>query len=118
VPEKTNEITAIPELLDQPAEAGQLEGALLPIDAIGCPVEMASKIVEHKADFLLPLPYFMAGRYEEALPILNRLALENYSGLPGQCEPGRWPCWAGLAKRKAGFRRAEAATGSDHRGAR
>jgi predicted transposase YbfD/YdcC len=46
VPEKTNEITAIPELLDQPAEAGQLEGALLPIDAIGCPVEMASKIVE------------------------------------------------------------------------
>ena len=55
VPEKTNEITAIPELLDQLAEAGQLEGALVTIDAIGCQVEIASKIAEHKADFLLPL---------------------------------------------------------------
>jgi hypothetical protein len=33
VPEKTNEITAIPELLDHLAEAKQLEGALVTIDA-------------------------------------------------------------------------------------
>jgi hypothetical protein len=33
VPEKTNEITAIPELLDHLAETGQLEGALVTIDA-------------------------------------------------------------------------------------
>ena len=55
VPEKTNEITAIPVLLDQLAEAGQLEGALVTIDAMGCQVEIAAKIIEHKADFLLPL---------------------------------------------------------------
>ena len=55
VPEKTNEITAIPVLLDQLAEAGRLEGALVSIDAMGCQVEIAAKIVEHKADFLLPL---------------------------------------------------------------
>jgi predicted transposase YbfD/YdcC len=55
VPEKTNEITAIPVLLDQLAAAGQLEGALVTIDAMGCQVEIAAKIVEHKADFLLPL---------------------------------------------------------------
>jgi predicted transposase YbfD/YdcC len=55
VPEKTNEITAIPELLDHLAEAGQLEGALVTIDAIGCQVDIAAKIVERKADFLLPL---------------------------------------------------------------
>ena len=55
VPEKTNEITAIPVLLDQLAEAGRLEGALVTIDAMGCQVEIAAKIVEHKADFLLPL---------------------------------------------------------------
>ena len=55
VPEKTNEITAIPDLLDHLAETGHLEGALVTIDAMGCQVEIAAKILEHKADFLLPL---------------------------------------------------------------
>lgn len=55
VPEKTNEITAIPEVLDQLAERKQLEGALVTIDAIGCQVEIADKIVAHKADYLLAL---------------------------------------------------------------
>jgi len=55
VPEKTNEITAIPELLDELAEAGQLEGALVTIDAMGCQVEIADKIVAHKADYVLAL---------------------------------------------------------------
>lgn len=55
VPEKTNEITAIPELLDQLAEAKQLAGAMVTIDAMGCQVEIADKIVEHKADYLLAL---------------------------------------------------------------
>jgi predicted transposase YbfD/YdcC len=55
VPEKTNEITAIPELLDQLADARQLQGALVTIDAMGCQVEIANKIVAHDADFLLAL---------------------------------------------------------------
>ena len=55
VPEKTNEITAIPELLDQLAENKQLQGALVTIDAIGCQVDIADKIVAHKADFMLAL---------------------------------------------------------------
>src|ERR1700733_15371679 len=55
VPEKTNEITAIPDLLDQLAESKQLEGALVTIDAMGCQVEIADKIVAHKADYLLAL---------------------------------------------------------------
>jgi len=55
VPEKTNEITAIPDLLDQLAETKQLEGALVTIDAMGCQVEIANKIVAHKADYLLAL---------------------------------------------------------------
>jgi predicted transposase YbfD/YdcC len=55
VPEKTNEITAIPDLLDALAEAKQLEGALVSIDAMGCQVEIADKIVGHKADYLLAL---------------------------------------------------------------
>lgn len=55
VPEKTNEITAIPDLLDQLAQARQLEGALVTIDAMGCQVGIADKIVSHKADYLLAL---------------------------------------------------------------
>ena len=55
VPEKTNEITAIPDLLDQLAQSKQLEGALVTIDAMGCQVEIADKIVAHKADYLLAL---------------------------------------------------------------
>lgn len=55
VPEKTNEITAIPELLDDLAERGQLKGALVSIDAMGCQVEIADKIVAHGADYLLAL---------------------------------------------------------------
>lgn len=55
VPEKTNEITAIPELLDDLAEAGQLKGTLLTIDAMGCQVEIADKIVAYEADYLLAL---------------------------------------------------------------
>ncbi len=55
VPEKTNEITAIPELLDHLAETNRLEGALVTIDAMGCQVEIADKIVAHGADYLLAL---------------------------------------------------------------
>jgi predicted transposase YbfD/YdcC len=55
VPEKSNEITAIPELLDHLAETKQLAGALVTIDAMGCQVAIADKIVEHKADYLLAL---------------------------------------------------------------
>ena len=55
VPEKTNEITAIPDLLDQLAKTNQLEGALVSIDAMGCQVEIADKVVAHKADYLLAL---------------------------------------------------------------
>ena len=55
VPDKTNEITAIPDLLDQLAEHGQLEGALVTIDAMGCQVDISNKIVAHKADYVLAL---------------------------------------------------------------
>ena len=49
VPEKTNEIVAIPDLLDTLTNAGQLKGALVTIDAMGCQVDIAHKIVEGKA---------------------------------------------------------------------
>jgi predicted transposase YbfD/YdcC len=51
VEEKSNEITAIPEVLD----ALQLEGALVTIDAMGCQINIAEQILEEKADYLLAL---------------------------------------------------------------
>ena len=55
VPEKANEIAAIPELLDQLAEAGQLQGAVVTIDAMGCQVAIANQILDLGADYILPL---------------------------------------------------------------
>src|SRR5208283_2134314 len=89
VPEKTNEITAIPDLLDHLAEAGQLEGALVTIDAMGCQVEIAAGIVEHKAEFLLPLkgnqPTMEAdvGSYFDTAPageLVSKTAVEKGHG--------------------------------------
>lgn len=48
---KSNEITAIPELLDLLA----LKGCIVTIDAMGCQRTIARKIVEHGADYVLAL---------------------------------------------------------------
>jgi predicted transposase YbfD/YdcC len=48
---KSNEITAIPELLD----AIDLEGAVVTIDAMGCQKEIAEKIVKEGGDYVLAL---------------------------------------------------------------
>lgn len=51
VAEKSNEIVAIPKLLDMLA----IEGAIVTIDAMGCQREIASKIIAKKADYVLAL---------------------------------------------------------------
>lgn len=49
VSQKSNEITAIPELLN----ALDLENCIVTIDAMGCQTEIAKKIIEKKADYVL-----------------------------------------------------------------
>jgi len=51
VADKSNEIIAIPKLLDMLA----IEGAIVTIDAVGCQRAIAQKIVDKKADYLLAL---------------------------------------------------------------
>lgn len=51
VAEKSNEITAIPDLLDLLT----LKGATVTIDAMGCQKEIAEKIKEKEADYVLAL---------------------------------------------------------------
>ncbi len=68
--EKSNEITAIPRLL----ELLHIKGCLVTIDAMGCQKAIASAIVDAKADYLLAvkdnqptLASTIAGVFEEAL---------------------------------------------------
>jgi predicted transposase YbfD/YdcC len=49
VDEKSNEITAIPKLLN----ALELAGSVVTVDAMGCQREIASLIIEKKADYML-----------------------------------------------------------------
>ncbi|MBF0171544.1 MAG: ISAs1 family transposase [Nitrospinae bacterium] len=51
VNEKSNEIVAIPKLLDLLA----IEGAIVTIDAMGCQRDIAAKIIDKKADYVLAL---------------------------------------------------------------
>ena len=68
--DKSNEITAIPRLL----ELLRIEGCLVTIDAMGCQKEIASKIVDRGADYMLgvkdnqpTLSATISGIFEEAL---------------------------------------------------
>ncbi len=51
VAEKSNEIGAIPKLLDMLA----IEGAIVTIDAMGCQRDIAQTVVDKKADYVLAL---------------------------------------------------------------
>ena len=51
VAEKSNEIVAIPKLLDMVA----IEGAIVTIDAMGCQRDIARKVINKKADYVLAL---------------------------------------------------------------
>src|SRR6266536_532487 len=51
VAEKSNEIVAIPALLDMMA----IEGAIVTLDAMGCQRDIARKIIDKKADYILAL---------------------------------------------------------------
>ena len=59
--EKSNEITAIPELL----EVLELKGCIVTIDAIGCQTEIAKKIISKKADYVLALKGNQGKLHEE-----------------------------------------------------
>ena len=51
VAEKSNEIVAIPKLLDMMA----IEGAIVTTDAMGCQRDIAQKVIDKKADYVLAL---------------------------------------------------------------
>ena len=70
--EKSNEITAIPELLD----ALELSGTVVTIDAIGCQRAIAEKIFDKKADYILAVKENQGHLLEEIKDSFQMLAAD------------------------------------------
>lgn len=73
VAEKSNEITAIPNLLSQL----NLQGAIVTIDAMGCQKAIATAIIEQKADYVLGLKINHPELYEDIQLWLDKNDLEG-----------------------------------------
>jgi len=72
VDEKSNEITAIPKLLD----ALELSGTIVTIDAMGCQRAIAEKIIAKKADYILAVKENQAHLLEEIKDSFQMLAAD------------------------------------------
>src|SRR5664280_2224094 len=72
VDEKSNEITAIPKLL----EALELSGTVVTIDAMGCQKSIASKIAAKKADYILAVKKNQGQLHEEVQDSFRMLACD------------------------------------------
>jgi predicted transposase YbfD/YdcC len=75
VDSKSNEITAIPELL----EALDIQGCTVTIDAMGCQTEIAEKILENGGDYLLALKENQPLLYVDVELLFDDLEASNMS---------------------------------------
>jgi len=75
VDEKSNEITAIPQLL----QALEVCGCIVTIDAMGCQTEIAELIVKQEADYVLSLKENQGNLYEDVELLFQDLEKSQYS---------------------------------------
>lgn len=76
--EKSNEITAIPELLD----LLDLSGSIISIDAMGCQREIARKIIEKEGDYVLALKGNQKTLYEDVKDYFEVAEKHQYHRVP------------------------------------
>jgi len=74
VDDKSNEITAIPQLL----QALEVSGCIVTIDAIGCQTEIAERIVAQDADYVLSLKENQGNLYEDVELLFQDLEKSEY----------------------------------------
>ena len=79
--DKSNEITAVPRLLD----TLKIDGCIVTMDAMGCQKEIAEKVIQRDADYLLgvkgnqpKLKAMISGIFEEALLDPGAPSADNY----------------------------------------
>lgn len=75
VDDKSNEITAIPELL----KALEISGCLVTIDALGCQTEIAKTIIDQDADYVLSLKENQGRLYEDVKLLFDDLESSAYT---------------------------------------
>ena len=75
VDEKSNEITAIPELLRRL----DINGCLITIDAMGCQVDIAELIIEQGGDYLFSLKGNQSNLHEDVILLFDDLEESGYS---------------------------------------
>ena len=73
---KSNEITAIPELL----KVLYLKGAIVTIDAIGCQKEIVSTIIEKEANYLITVKKNQRLLYEEIEALFKQALKTDWAG--------------------------------------
>ena len=78
VADKSNEITAIPQLLHML----ELAGCIVTIDAIGCQREIAEAIVELEADYVLTVKENQGHLYEDIKELFDAAAEVNFKEVP------------------------------------
>ena len=76
--EKSNEITAIPRLL----EMLELRGCIVTIDAMGCQKEIAQGILDRGADYVLPVKGNQGRLYEDVRELFEGAAEAGFDGVP------------------------------------
>jgi predicted transposase YbfD/YdcC len=99
VDEKSNEISAIPALLNLLA----LKGCIVTIDAIGCQTEIAQLMVDKEADYILSVKQNQPTLYENVVELFRGVQEVQFQAVPhtyaesldknhGRVERRR--CWA------------------------
>lgn len=74
VDEKSNEITAIPQLL----KALEISGCIITIDAMGCQTEITKTIVEEGGDYVLALKDNQGNLFEDTQKLFEDLESTHY----------------------------------------
>ncbi|MBE9071004.1 ISAs1 family transposase [Leptolyngbya cf. ectocarpi LEGE 11479] len=77
VDEKSNEITAIPELLN----VLDLEGAVVSIDAMGCQTAIAEQIVDQQGDYVLALKGNQGNLLEDVSQVFSHAQATGFEGI-------------------------------------
>ncbi|MBD2003840.1 MULTISPECIES: ISAs1 family transposase [Cyanophyceae] len=77
VDDKSNEITAIPQLL----KVLEVSGCVITIDAMGCQKEIAKLIVERGADYVLALKDNQGNLFEDVQQIFAQAQAINFAGI-------------------------------------
>ena len=77
VSDKSNEITAIPRLLD----IISIKGSIITIDAMGCQKAIVEKIIENRANYVISLKGNHGNMYKEIKRFFSRHKKQNYQGM-------------------------------------